>query len=387
MSQDNQFQHYGYDQYLKAPKKQRLGSSSNLWDGITEKLRSPVVATVALLATGALFTGVIIMAYPSGKGNQAEIPIIKADLSPVKSEPSEPGGMDVPYSDSTVLSSIGHDGQPSENSDKIENLLAQANEDLTSKEEALQRAMGEDYNNSPSAEAEHIPQERGMFLEEEAQARSESDIVPEPDQAGLDVVSPSANGILQKIDPSQAKEITEDAEQKLADTAAAAKPIMHAAATSPETMDFVRSALSEGEEETKPASVTSKETPAPIVASEGGEYTAPEVVSKNTPMAVDEQPSDLEPAAGAASPAINIEKGTYYVQLASITDRSRADKEFAKLQKKFSVLSGLEYRVEEASLEKGTFFRIQAGPFSKDSAKSICEDIKKQKPGGCILVK
>jgi hypothetical protein len=50
-------------------------------------------------------------------------------------------------------------------------------------------------------------------------------------------------------------------------------------------------------------------------------------------------------------------------------------------------LSGAEYRVQRADLgAKGVFFRIQAGPMSKDSAKSVCDAIKASKPGGCVIV-
>ncbi len=388
---DNQFQQYGYDQYLKAPKKSRMGEGSGLWDTIAEKLRSPITATLALLVTGAVFTGVIIMSYPSGNDAPEEIPIIKADLTPIKSAPEEPGGMDVPYSDSTVLSSIGQ-GQPEGDSARIENLLAQANEDLSSKEEALQRAMGEELPADIAAQEseERIPQERGMFTDEnkpaEASAQTaratEGEIVPVPDQAGLES-APEATTLLQKIDPSAPKAIGEESAQKIAESASATKPKLHAAATSPETMDFVRSALNEDLAEPKP--------PESISASEEEEvFSAPEVVASAPEAAAEEiaEPAaEIEPAAGAATAAVNVEPGSYFVQLASITDRSRADSEYGKLQKKFNVLSGLEYRVQEANLDKGTFYRIQAGPFSKDSAKSICDAIKEQKPGGCILVK
>ena len=390
---DNQFQQYGYDQYLKAPKKSRMGEGSGLWDAVAEKLRSPITATLALLVTGAVFTGVIIMSYPSGNDAPEEIPIIKADLTPIKSAPEEPGGMDVPYSDSTVLSSIGQ-GQPEGDSARIENLLAQANEDLSSKEEALQRAMGEELPADIAAQEseERIPQERGMFTDEnklaeapEQTARAaqstEGEIVPVPDQAGLES-APEATTLLQKIDPAAPKAIGDESAQKIAESASAVKPKLHAAATSPETMDFVRSALNEDLAEPKP--------PESISASEEEEvFSAPEVepVAAAVEEIAPEPAAEIEPAAGAATAAVNVEPGSYYVQLASITDRGRADSEYGKLQKKFNVLSGLEYRVQEANLDKGTFYRIQAGPFSKDSAKSICDAIKEQKPGGCILVK
>jgi hypothetical protein len=77
------------------------------------------------------------------------------------------------------------------------------------------------------------------------------------------------------------------------------------------------------------------------------------------------------------------------VQLASITSRSAADAEWKKLQSAFSAqLSASSFRVQEANLgEKGTYFRIQAGPYTEAQAKSVCESIKAQKPGGCLIVR
>ncbi|MCB1721141.1 MAG: SPOR domain-containing protein [Alphaproteobacteria bacterium] len=35
--------------------------------------------------------------------------------------------------------------------------------------------------------------------------------------------------------------------------------------------------------------------------------------------------------------------------------------------------------------ERGTYYRIQAGPMSRASASDICDSIKAQKPGGCLV--
>lgn len=43
--------------------------------------------------------------------------------------------------------------------------------------------------------------------------------------------------------------------------------------------------------------------------------------------------------------------------------------------------------MQEASLDRGTFYRIQAGPISKDSADEICREIKAITPVGCLVVK
>jgi cell division septation protein DedD len=126
-----------------------------------------------------------------------------------------------------------------------------------------------------------------------------------------------------------------------------AKPItIHKPGSSPETLQFVRSVLDK------------KDSPNAAAA------------------------ASVEPAAGAA-----VTPGSYFVQLASVKSRDGADSEWGKLQKSFGSLNGLDYRVQEANLgDRGTFYRIQAGPMSKTSAGDICDAIKAQKPGGCLVV-
>ncbi len=88
------------------------------------------------------------------------------------------------------------------------------------------------------------------------------------------------------------------------------------------------------------------------------------------------------------SAAPEIKAGLFFVQLASITDPARAGSEWVKMQKKYGVLSTSKFRVQEASLPSGTFYRIQAGPMSKSSADEICASLKaSKKPGGCLVVK
>ena|SRR3990172_4742561 len=60
-----------------------------------------MLTAAALLA----FAGIIWYAYPRGaeKYSDLDIPVVKADPSPIKVAPVDPGGMEVPYQDSTVF--------------------------------------------------------------------------------------------------------------------------------------------------------------------------------------------------------------------------------------------------------------------------------------------
>lgn len=409
MSQDNQFHQYGYDHYLKAPRKNRSKSGGGIGSRIFESLQSPMVATGALLVTGVVFATIIVLAYPSADDPAREIPIVRADLSPVKTVPDDLGVTEFPNSDNTVLANIGQP-RPDESTGQVENLMAApSEEDFVSKEQALEQAMA-----TQSPEADPVGQALGEnvtpTLIQEAQ-KLESSQDSTVTAADAQTLAPNAENVIQKIDGNQtlASGETDD------------KPTMHAAATSPETIDFVRSVLNADNpgdletEKTKTVTAKGEQIEENVSEVSASEITEPEAVK---PLAIkeasveekveevavkvveiEEKPKKQEepkaakevakiaPAAGAASSAINIQSGIYYVQLASITDRSRADKEYSKLQKKFSVLDDIDFRVQEANLDKGMFYRIQAGPMSKDSAKQVCAEIKKQKPEGCIVTK
>ena len=66
---------------------------------------SPGLVSVAILA---FFGGVIWYAYPHGQDRYegTDVPVIRADAAPFKSQPVEPGGMMVPHQDSTVFAPL-----------------------------------------------------------------------------------------------------------------------------------------------------------------------------------------------------------------------------------------------------------------------------------------
>lgn len=375
MTKDNHFQQYGYDHYLKSPKRPRD-------DSFNEEPRSrfragPGVMTLALLLTGAVFATVIVTSYPSGEGRRGEIPIVKADLRPVKTQPDNPGGMDIPNRDSTILARVGEAPIQGER-EAIENLLESPDETMMSREEAIEAAM---------AEAEYRSPEEGAVFAEAPREVTPADVLQK-------IGEPAADAGVQSM-------------------------ALHEAGTSPETQDFVRNALEQARDtaagdgkpliEIKQAEV--KEAVEPAVKNLAAAPSDTGLVSPSAPQSapgeiktakapvvapqVRDEPdaaaaSTIEPAAGMASPApkIGAATGGYYVQLASVPNRAGTESEWKTLQKKFgSIIGGMKYRVQEVSLgARGTFYRIQAGPVSKEVADEICRDVKAAS-GGCLVVK
>ena len=443
MSQGDQFHQYGYDHYLKAPKKQgghRRDSYSHNGGNIISsllrsfgassifhKLQNPIVVGGVLGCAILLFIGVITVTCFSDDGVDKAIPIVKADLGNIKQTPNNPGGMDIPYRQSTILA---RSDQPTfeVEAKTVENLLAnQEYEDLVSKEEAINRAMqspvmgGTGYSFADSAEAQDdltaLQETNPQGTDSQVQANGVVDILSQQsisveaketvvsgeanealsaDKAeeveikpAFDLEKPDTNDILQKIGSSKGSNsdgeisahFSDDFINMAAKSALVTKPAiskkiaaalagnaiasevksypanLHNAGQSPETLEYVRSVLN-------------SDLNSSNVNTQSGAYV-----------------QSIEPALGASSD-IEVGAGVYFVQLASITDAKRAVSEWTKMQRKYPVLVSSKFRVQEASLPGGTFYRIQAGPMSKESATQICNALKQaNKPGGCLVVK
>lgn len=343
MNQSN-YDQFNYDNY-NTRKKGFLA-------GLASRFKNPVFATGAILLAGAAFAGIIVASYPSSD-DAGNVPIVQAEVTPFKETPADAGGMDVPFQDSTVYSSLRDADAPEVKS--IENLLAE--EEPVDRLEAF------------AAEAERIIKE--------SEARRNSGNVPTiieqatgvegiPEASGgdtLDAVIAKAEAT-KRIDQQVEKVSPQDLMQKIEGTPA--KPdTLYKPGSSPDTIEFVRGVLEK--KDSKPAAVVAKADPKPAAA----KATAKQVAS-------------IKPASG-----FDIRPGSHYVQLGSVKSPAGATSEWSKLVKKYpDELNGAKYRVERADLgAKGIFYRIQAGPMASDSASEVCGSIKSQTPGGCLVTK
>lgn len=325
---------------------------------------SPLLSTVGILAAGGVFALALYSFYPSSDADMEAVPVIKAEATPIKIEPAQVGGMEIPFQDSTVYDSM----RQAENAKavRIENLLdpAVGNEEPMSREEVVAKVkeqspptlnLTEGVPQSSSAEQEGVAEVAEVASEDELQAVSED--------AAADVEVTKTITVTETVEKQPIRNILEEE----AVAASNDGKEMHDAASSPETLAFVRSVLDKKDQESAAAKTAE-----------------PKVAAVVTPS-VESAPEKVEPAAGVEGQIVT--KGSHYVQLASITDKARANTEWAKLKEQLSAIPGASgFRVQEAALEKGTFYRIQAGPYSEAQAKSICESIKTQKPGGCFVV-
>lgn len=303
-----------YDDFDEEEGEGLFGQILNI---VSNRKREFAIVSVAV---AVILLGVVIFgSYPDSEETAANesVPIVRADATDYKTTPDNPGGMEIPYRDSTVFSSV--DGVKTD--DGTENILAdESAEEPLPRDELFAGLNTDSATSAPTADVAAVP--------------STLDEMNKP----AAVEPPSNDALVQEAIGTTPS----------ASATSAAKP----EAVEPAPVETAKV------EEPKPA-------PAP----------------KAEPK--EETVAKTEPAAGTT--AAKVTSGTWFVQLASVKDTAGAASEYKKMQAKYAGLSGIEYRTQRADLAKGTFYRIQAGPMSKDSAASICNGIK-AKGGSCLVV-
>lgn len=266
--------------------------------------RGPLLGVATLAVALFVLFAVFWSTYPRGDRYEAgagPVPVIRADATPYKVSPDNPGGMDIPYRDSTVFETLRNasnddNAAPAEN--RVESLLPPP-------EEPIDRAQ--------------------MF----AGLKTEPLDTPVDESKDFGPVATAGT-----------------------QTAEASAPEGGSAAVIPER---------------KPAELAAAPT-----------------------RAEEKEAVKAEPAAGDATAKVEARpqsSGTHYIQLGSVKDRAGAEAEWKRLQKQFPAeLGNLTMRVQEAKLDKGTFYRIQGGAVAQADAKAICAALAAKRSGGCLVV-
>ncbi len=315
--------------------------------GVMDKIGSFFISLGPRYVFGALVLVLIILGaivfglYPKAADQSGNIPIIRADAEPFKTMPDDPGGMEIANEGSTIF-----DAMSGEDADAgVENLLAENDSEDPMPRSQLFAGLNTGVDENDEAR-------------EQATQTAASETPPQPD-AIENKIEEIARGIEAQDEP------------QVSETIVAAK----------EVKEDAKEAVAAATEEAEAQAVQAVEPAA------GAETSAEPAADMNEAADLVNQ---LEPSAGAATPLRSaIPSGRYYVQVASVTNRSGTEGEWAKLTKKYdAALKGFKYRVREANLgEKGTYYRIQAGPTSKEFASETCNKIKAISPGGCLIVK
>ncbi len=303
----------------------------------------PTVNRWKLLGTGlaviivAGFGIGIWYAYDQGfkKGVQLAPPIIKADPSPVKEKPEDPGGMEIPHQDKNVF-----------------NVLNAEKEDVGI------------LNADPAPETPVKDPAPVEISEDEKPASSligkAENLMKKAEEKASDV----ANAVEKK-----AEEVNSAVEQKVEEVAKATES---AATSAKEKVEDVAKEVT-----TKAAAVTgaadTKSEPKPETKVE--KAIEAEKEAKKVAVAVPKEPAIKGPA--------------YRVQLGAFRSTDAAEKAWLDLQKKHDVLlQGLPHKVQSVEITgKGVFYRLQAGAYAdRGGASELCSNLKKVKQD-CLVAR
>jgi cell division septation protein DedD len=257
-----------------------------------------IFAVGAITVGMVALAGVVWFAYQQGIRSDAEdaAPVISASDDPIKREPKEPGGLNIPDQDKLVFGRLA----PGQIQEPVERLLPPP-------EEPTDRAPSPVVKISP-----------------------------------IDVPSPPAEA------PTAARSNTAEPESVNPEPAAMVAPLPPPSPPAPVV--------------TPPPSVVAAKPPAPPAAATPAPTAAPK-----------------PPAAVAAN--------AWRIQLAAVSSRERALSEWERLIKQNTDLLGpLDLNVQSARLERGTFFRIQAGPLTgRAAASDLCGKLKSRNQD-CLIV-
>lgn len=142
---------------------------------------------------------------------------------------------------------------------------------------------------------------------------------------------------------------------------------------------------SEPSDKNAAADVPAAKTPQNLMSTTSETTEQPDPAPAPAPLAEPEKTTPTPPAPKKAE--TSNEPQNFFVQLASIQDEGKTPKAWQDLQQKYgSILESVSYRTQKIDIEnKGTFYRVQGGPLTKDAATKLCEDIK-IKGGSCFIV-
>lgn len=333
----------------------------------------------------ALIGAVGVFALTGGTTDTSNGPVtVEADPTPIKVEPEEPGGSDVPNQDRALFNA--------------ENETAAANQPalVTTSEEPV------DIANAP-----------GAALPSAVANKDDDRLLPDADSAetGAEpvtsvnarrvrtlVVRPDGTLVEQPVE-APAVEVPEVVAQSPAAATQAVEQAVEDAASA------VTDAVTEN---TGVAFNPPAAAPAPAPAAPAAEVPVRTVETQTiTPPIIADRPNEQpvnivnpqpqqntqvaaapQPAAPAPAPVASSTNAPFAVQIASVPSREGAQQSAVNLQQRFgNILGGRGVSIQEAQIEgRGTFYRVRVGAQSRDDANNLCAQYKRA-GGSCFVTR
>lgn len=315
------------------------------------------LALILLALAGFLWLG----GAEDGYDDSRPVPLIQADARPFKTVPEDRGGMDVPHQDSTVFNVLNSDtGNAPSVADAQVRVLK--DEDFEDEDGQVSKArLFAGFNTTLAREDEESdPEPESLFPAKSSTGRADSGVPATIQKQGETVIV--------RADVPAAPEETDDL------------PVIGRGGTPEHSLKETKTALP-----VVPVTPPKKTPePKPVASPRPVKSSTPKVAKSSANTA-----AKTEPSAGAATKAAAKAGQNYYVQVGSVKSLDGAKGEWKRLRAAFSdALGSSDVRYNRADLgARGVFFRIQAGPMSKDQAQAACDKIQSKKPGACLVAR
>jgi hypothetical protein len=316
------------------------------------------------------FGGVIWFAYQNGKnGSGGMPPLVRAETGPTKVKPENPGGQEIPFQDSTVYDRLDQNGQKR----VVEKLLPETEAPVTRPPPPPAPA--------PQNEATALAPQAGGAAPT-ALAQGNGIVVapppPPPFDGSATALAPSA-AVVASPPALPAPQAAPVAQQ-------ASLPAPQAAPPAPQAAPPAQQAAPSASQAVPPAQAA----PQPLVAMvPSPRPAAPPPAAKGKPA-----PDSIGALIGASEASMTLPPpgpagaaGGYRLRLSAVRSQDEVAGEWARLKRRFPELASLQSSTSKFDMpDKGTFYRIDAGPLNASDAKSTCDRLRTQGLG-CIVLK
>jgi hypothetical protein len=353
-----------------------------------------VVGGVALLGGVAAFA----LSFGDGTGSQ-ELALVKADPSPVKVKPENPGGTTIPNQDSKVYDSVAGSDAPT--TPTQEKLLSSAEEPVdmpTTEDEPVESPMsameeasdGQPADVDTTSTAGPVVADATTPTTDAPMPKGEDRVEQAVEDPGVDktvevaAVAPrkvrtmivKADGTLvAREEPAPAADQVTSASEGIVDpVASTALPAGEGADTTATVPAAPAKPAAAGTNAAKPRTTGATPSVAPIAPTRPSDQPV-DIVGEVKPQQV----AALSPAATA---------GAWAMQIASQPTEAAAQSSYQDLARRYGkVLGGKQATIAKAEIAgKGTFWRVRVPAGSRNDAIKLCESYKAA-GGSCFVSK
>jgi len=412
-------QAYAQDPYAQDPYAQ----DPDAYDGVYDEDFEPDVERSALrrqnrsgrgrkaaLTVGAVLAmavigvaSAIVFVGGSGTAPDGEPPLIAADNAPIRVEPTNPGGMDIPDQDRQIFEGaaegetrvVDREEQPVD----LEEVARQTPRVVLPPPAAAQNRAGPDAiaqviagdfdaganafeSIDPSPAIAELGEPRrvstvvvrpdGSIIRNNGESRSARPAAPAEQSAPAPMVAAAP----WSVDPSGRPVSSQPASDRSASVTEPEQPVQREPEATAST-DRTETAPQQQAAEQAPPAPT--QPPAPMALT-GALQIAPQAQQNRAPQQMASAPATQSAPAPAAT-------GDYVVQLGISNSEARAEQAFGQFRQRYAnIISDSAPIIRRAEVNGSTIYRVRVGPYSLSDANSVCDRIKNS-GGDCFVAR